>query len=72
MVGFDDDTVALTDADGKTVGVERFNGDEVGRDNLEHVIVDGEVVVEVCAAVDDANQVLLTGLEGSLVVAAGV
>lgn len=59
LVRMDDDAVALTNSYGQRSRVERFDGHQVGGDYLENVVVDGEVEMEICGAVDDANEVLL-------------
>lgn len=63
LVGGDDDAVALTDTDVKGIGIERFDWHEVGRNNLQHVLVDREVKVKISTAVDDSDKIFLALLE---------
>ena len=54
-----DKAVALPNTDRKGVGPERLNGDIINRHYLEHMIVDGEVEVEVNSAIDDPEEIFL-------------
>lgn len=67
-----DDTVALADTDRKRVCEERLDGHEVCRDDLQHVVIDGEVEVEVGATVNDADEIRLVVLECLLEERAGL
>lgn len=63
LVGTNDDIVALADTDGDAGGVVRVNGDEIGRDDLQGVVVNHELPHGVDGTVDQAHAVGLSSLK---------
>lgn len=68
--GLDDEVDALAHGDGDAVGGVGDDGDEVGADDGQVVAVDGELEVAIGGGIDEADAVLLAGLEDGLVLGA--
>jgi len=77
LVSMNDHAVALADTNGERIYKEGLDRHHVRCDNFEHMIVNGEMKVEVRPAIDDVNEIFLARLESLLevcttaVVAAG-
>lgn len=64
LVGVNNDVVALTDVDIDRIGGVRLDGNEVGGDDREIVIINRHMEVVVDAGVDQTQTMLLSLLDG--------
>ena len=62
----DEHIVPLTHSNAENVGVVRLDGNEIGSNDLQSVVVNREVEVSVGSTVDYAEQVDITFLHGRL------